>query len=57
MDAFVDTFLNVDSFLKVYPLLLDGLLMTIRLIVTIVPLGIAIGLFVAVLGDFNIPFL
>ncbi len=49
MNAFVTTFLNVDSVLQVRHLLLQGLAVSAILIATIIPLAMAIGLAVAIL--------
>lgn len=53
MDLIVETFFNLDVLKEMYPFLLDGLWMTLRLCVAIVPLGIVAGLFVAVLFSFR----
>jgi len=57
MDEFVDQFLNIGSLLHIYPLLLEGLGVTVKLILAIVPTAIVAGLVVAVLIDFRIPIL
>lgn len=54
MDMFLTNFLNIGTLVDVYPLLLEGLLMTFRLIVVIVPLAIAVGLAVAILYSFHV---
>jgi len=50
-ENFTETFLNVSSLLKVYPLLLQGFGRTLLLVVSIVPAAMAAGLLVAVLYD------
>lgn len=54
MDVFLTNFLNIGTLVDVYPLLLEGLLMTFRLIVVIVPLAIAVGLAVAIVYSFHV---
>jgi len=54
---FVDNFLNLASLQQVYPLLLEGLAVTLKLIAVIVPTAILVGLLIAILGDFRIPIL
>lgn len=53
MQAFLDNFANLDTLRQVYPLLLDGLRLTGWLVLTIVPLGAALGLGLAILGSFE----
>jgi polar amino acid transport system permease protein len=50
VSAFRENFFNLDTLAQVYPLLLDGLWLTLGLIVTIVPLGMAVGLGLALAG-------
>ncbi|MBI3457237.1 MAG: amino acid ABC transporter permease [Candidatus Rokubacteria bacterium] len=52
MQIFLANFMNLDTLRQVYPLLLDGLGMTGWLVLTVVPLGMGLGLAVAVLGSF-----
>ncbi len=40
---FLDTFLDVDAIIYTYPLLLDGFLLTVRLVAVVVPAGILLG--------------
>jgi polar amino acid transport system permease protein len=54
MDVFLTNFVNVETLVESYPLLLEGLVMTFRLIVVIVPLAIAVGLVIAVLYSFHV---
>ena len=48
------SFLNWDSLKQVYPLLLQGWWMTIKLCVAVVPLGFALGAIIATLHSFKI---
>ena len=57
MQAIIQNFFNVPIFLTMLPLLLKGLLLTLQLVVVVVPLGIAIGLFVATLYSFHVRWL
>lgn len=52
-ELFVDNFANVDSLLQIYPLLLQGLGLTILLSVLAVPLGILSGLAIAIAYSFH----
>ncbi len=54
MDLILESFFNVDTIVEVYPLLLQGLLITIALVVICVPLGMALGLVIAVLYSFRV---
>jgi polar amino acid transport system permease protein len=54
LDLFIENFLNIDSLLQIYPLLLQGLRFTIMLAVVALPLSIAWGLLVAVAYSFHI---
>jgi len=47
MDAIIDQFFNVDVMTKTFPILLNGLAMTLLLCIVVVPLGLAGGLMVA----------
>lgn len=53
MDLFVQNFLNVPSLLQIYPLLLQGLKLTLLLAVVSLPLSICTGLLVAVAYSFG----
>ena len=57
MDQLLQNFFNIDVLLKVYPLLLQGFWMTIRLCLVVVPLGVLGGLAVAVTYSFHIRWL
>ncbi len=57
MDDFLDTFVNIDSLIEVWPLLLSGLEVSALLCLVTVPLGAALGLTVAVLHSLKIRFL
>lgn len=50
MDALLRNFFNIDIFQQVLPFLLQGLLTTIGLSLLVIPLGLAGGLFVALLA-------
>ena len=49
MELFLENFFNVETIIDFFPLLLKGLGMTIMLVMVSIPLGIAVGLLVAVL--------
>jgi len=53
MQDFLDNFANWQSLLRVYPLLLQGLIYTVWLAVVALPLGILAGLAIAVLYSFK----
>ena len=53
MQDFLDNFANWESLLRVYPLLLQGLIHTVSLAVVALPLGILAGLAIAVLYSFK----
>jgi polar amino acid transport system permease protein len=53
MQDFLDNFANWESLLRVYPLLLQGLIYTVWLAVVALPLGILAGLAIAVLYSFK----
>ncbi|MGI9333670.1 MAG: amino acid ABC transporter permease [Gammaproteobacteria bacterium] len=57
MDAFVQNFFNLAVLQEMYPFLLDGLWMTVKLCLAVIPLGIVAGAFVAVLYRFHVKFL
>ena len=57
MDALIQNFFNLEVLLKVYPLLLKGLWMTIKLCFVVVPLGVIGGLIVAVTYSFHVRWL
>ena len=54
VDRIVYDFFNLEILAEVYPLLLEGLWMTVRLCLAVVPLGIAGGLAVAVAYSFHV---
>lgn len=49
MELFLENFFNVETIILFFPLLLKGLGLTILLVVVCIPLGVAVGLLVAVL--------
>ncbi len=53
MQMFLDNFADIDALLRVYPLLLQGLLYTVMLAVVALPLGLLLGLVIAVLYSFH----
>src|SRR3954469_494904 len=53
MEMFLDNFANIDSLLRIYPLLLQGLVYTFWLSVVALPLGLLLGLSIAVLYSFH----
>jgi polar amino acid transport system permease protein len=57
LELFIDNFLNFDSLLQIYPLLLQGLALTILLAVVALPLSILWGLALAVTYSFSIRWL
>ena len=57
VDDLVYNFFNLEILLKIHPLLLTGLWMTLRLCLVVVPLGIAGGLAVAVAYSFHVRWL
>ena len=57
MDPLIQNFFNLEVLLKVYPLLLQGLWMTIKLCLVVVPLGVIGGLIVAVTYSFHVRWL
>jgi polar amino acid transport system permease protein len=54
---FLDNFANLESLARIYPLLLQGLRVTVLLSLVTVPLAIVLGLVVAVLYSFHLRFL
>ena len=50
MDVVLNIFFNTEIIQKVWPFLLQGLWMTVLLSITVVPLGVAAGLMVAIAG-------
>jgi polar amino acid transport system permease protein len=50
MDILLDQFLNLSIMAEVFPLLMAGLLTTLKICVTTIPLGLVIGLAMAVLA-------
>lgn len=57
MDELIQNFFNLEILLKVYPLLLKGLWMTLKLCLVVVPLGVIGGLAVAVTYSFHVRWL
>jgi polar amino acid transport system permease protein len=53
MDLFLENFANLDSLLRIYPLLLQGLVYTLWLSAVALPLGILLGLAIAVVYSFK----
>jgi polar amino acid transport system permease protein len=53
MELLLENFANLDSLLRIYPLLLQGLVYTVWLSVVALPLGILLGLAIAVLYSFK----
>lgn len=56
-DLFVENFLNVDTMIQFYPLIFKGLLMTVALVLVCIPLGMLVGMLVAVLYTFHVRWL
>ncbi len=57
MQDFLANFANLESLARIYPLLLQGLQVTVLLSLVTVPLAVALGLAVAVLYSFHLRFL
>ncbi len=57
MDPLIQNFFNLEVLLKVYPVLLPGLWLTIKLCLVVVPLGVIGGLIVAVTYSFHVRWL
>ncbi|MBW7973720.1 amino acid ABC transporter permease [Bradyrhizobium sp. BR 10289] len=53
MQALLDNFADMDALMRVYPLLLQGLLYTLMLAVVTLPLGLLLGLAIAVVYSFH----
>jgi polar amino acid transport system permease protein len=53
MELLLENFANVDSLVRIYPLLLQGLIYTIWLSAAALPLGILFGLTIAVIYSFR----
>lgn len=53
MQAFASNFLNPEIFTLALPQLLAGLVITLKLAVAVVPLGVALGLFIACAHSFH----
>ena len=53
MDEFVHNFFNLAILQEMYPFLLDGLWMTVKLCLVVIPLGTITGATVAVLYSFH----
>jgi polar amino acid transport system permease protein len=49
VDLFLDNFANLESLQRIYPLLLQGLRLTVLLAVVTLPIAVAVGLFIGVL--------
>jgi polar amino acid transport system permease protein len=49
VELFLDNFANLDSLQRIYPLLLQGLRLTVLLAVVTLPIAVAVGLFIGVL--------
>jgi len=49
VELFLDNFANLDSLQRIYPLLLQGLQLTVLLAVVTLPIAVAVGLFIGVL--------
>jgi polar amino acid transport system permease protein len=56
-DLFVQNFFNVETMVKFTPLILKGLLMTVVLVLVCIPLGMVVGVLVAVLYNFHVRWL
>lgn len=53
MDLFLDNFFNLESLRQVYPLLLQGLKLTVLLSLVAAPVSIAVGIAIAVVYSFH----
>jgi polar amino acid transport system permease protein len=53
MQALLDNFADLDALMRVYPLLLQGLLYTVMLAAVALPLGLLLGLAIAVVYSFH----
>src|SRR4051812_21117102 len=53
MQSFLANFLNIEIFSLVWPQLLAGLVITLKLALAIVPLGVALGLLIASAHSFH----
>lgn len=53
MDLFLENFANLDSLLRIYPLLLQGLQITALLAVVTLPIAAAVGLLIGILYSFH----
>jgi polar amino acid transport system permease protein len=52
-ELFIENFFNVDTMVQYFPLLLKGLGITVMLVLVCIPLGMAVGMLVAVLYTFH----
>jgi polar amino acid transport system permease protein len=52
--GFLENFANLDSLIQIYPLLLQGLKVTVLLALVTLPVAIALGLAIAVLYSFHV---
>lgn len=57
MDIFLENFFNVNSLIQIYPLLVQGLELTLLLAVVTLPLAVLCGLLIAILYSFHIRWL
>lgn len=53
MESLIENFANLDSLMRIYPLLLQGLELTVLLAVVALPLAMLLGLSIAVLYSFH----
>jgi polar amino acid transport system permease protein len=53
MQLFLDNFADISALLRVYPLLLQGLVYTLMLAVVALPLGLLLGLVIAIVYSFH----
>ncbi|QOZ71059.1 MULTISPECIES: amino acid ABC transporter permease [Bradyrhizobium] len=53
MQALLDNFADIDALMRVYPLLLQGVLYTVTLALVALPLGLLLGLSIAVAYSFH----
>lgn len=57
MNEFLENFANIDSLIMIYPLLLQGIQLSVMLAIVALPLAILAGLTIAVLYSFEKPLL
>ena len=53
LELFISNFANLDSLMRIYPLLLQGLWLTVTLATVTLPLAVAAGLLIGVLYSFH----